>query len=209
MGSSKQASSGTTVINQTTTPKETPMERENNELDFANKQALNPFALELQKSGIQLGTNLLQGGSLPGYLNMLPGGIDDATTQSIVDQSLRDIQPMFQGAGILNSGAAASIAGRTAGDIRRNTAQYNQQNLQQLLNLAVGGQAIPLSSGLEQAGQLSQRLQGLRTTTTNGTSSYNSVTKSTPSFLQAASMFNPFMSAGFGMPTTFGFGGRG
>jgi len=111
---------------------------------------------------------------LPGYLNTLPGGISPEVTQSLVDQSLRDIKPSFQQGGILDSGVAASIGARTAADIRNQSAQFNLQNLQQLLNLALGGQAQVQQPVIGQASALGQRLAGLTSVSQTGNSSMQS-----------------------------------
>lgn len=166
MGSKKEVTTNNT--NQTTTPSATPEQTEMNKLQLQQFKDLQPQSTAMQQSGFTLGNNLLNGQPLPGYLNGLPGGIDKATQDSIVQESLRQITPQFQQGGILNSGAAASISARTAGDVYRNSAQFNVQNLQQLLNLAVGGQAIPQATNLANTQTLSGSLQGLRSFNTSG-----------------------------------------
>jgi len=131
--------------------------------------ASSAFAGATNANGGNLVNQLLLGQSLPGYLNTLPGGISPDVTQHIVDQSLKDLYPQFQSSGILDSGVAASIAGRTSGDIRASAEQFNIQNLQQLLNLAVGGQAQVQQPMLNTTGQLGQRLSGLRSSTSTVT----------------------------------------
>lgn len=166
MGSNKTTNQS--VTNSQTTPQATPEQTQMNQLQLQQYQSLLPSSTQMQQSGFNVGNALLNGQQLPGYLNSIPGGIDQATQDSIVQESLRQITPQFQQGGILNSGAAASIASRTAGDIYRNSAQFNVQNLQQLLNLAVGGQAIPQQTGLQNSQQLSSSLQGLRSFSTTG-----------------------------------------
>lgn len=142
----------------------TPEERQLNQLQLEQARAFDPIQRQLNANGGNLVNQLLTGQALPGYLNTLPGGISPDVTQHIVDQSLRDLYPQFQSSGILDSGVAASIAGRTAGDIRASAEQFNIQNLQQLLNLAVGGQAQVQQPMLNTTSQLGSRLAGLRTT---------------------------------------------
>jgi len=151
------------------TVEETPMEKKTNELQFNQMQEFDPIQRQLNANGGNLVNQLLLGQSLPGYLNTLPGGISPDVTQHIVDQSLKDLYPQFQSSGILDSGVAASIAGRTSGDIRASAEQFNIQNLQQLLNLAVGGQAQVQQPMLNTTGQLGQRLSGLRSSTSTVT----------------------------------------
>lgn len=160
----------TTVVNDTTqNVTERPMERATNELQFNQLKEFDPIQRQLNANGGNLVNMLLTGQALPGYLKGLPGGISPDVTQGIVDQSLRDIAPSFQSNGILDSGVAASIAGRTAGDIRMQSEQFNLQNLLQLLNLGVGGQAQVQQPILGVSGQLGGRLAGLRSINSTGT----------------------------------------
>lgn len=168
MGSERE--SGTTVVNQTTTPTPTAEEVEMNKLALERERANQQGMIDVQGSGLSLVNNLLQGNAnLPGFFNTLAGGINESQTQNISQQALRDLYPQFQGQGILDSGTAASVAGRTAGDIRTNVAEYNQQNLLNLLNLALSGQAQIQQPILNQSSILSSRLQGLRSVNTQGT----------------------------------------
>lgn len=109
--------------------------------------------------------------------------------------------PSFQAGGILNSGSAASISARTAGDIYRNSAQFNLQNLMQLLNLGVGGQALPLQLGIETGQQLGGRLAGLRTGTSSGNTTTLGMNPFMKSFQTSAGQAfgNPFQSYGQAM----------
>jgi hypothetical protein len=149
MGSTKETGSSTQVINQTTTPTPTAEETAMNKLMVEQQQAISGPQTESMLSGFNLINQLLTGGELPGNLQNIPQGIQNVGqlgqtpnvnwtnidpnmgvigedyTNQLVQQSLRDIMPQFQSGGILDSGVAASIAGRTAGDIRLNTAQSN------------------------------------------------------------------------------------
>jgi hypothetical protein len=167
----KEKATTTNVVNQTTTPTPSAEETRLNQLDLQSREANQQGITDMQKNSLNLGNLLLTGQNLPGYLQGLPGGISPEVTQSIVDQSLRDIRPGFQQGGILDSGVAASISARTAGDIRRGSAEFNLNNLQQLLNLAVGGQAQIQQPILAQSQALGGRLAGLRSTNTSGTGS--------------------------------------
>lgn len=200
--SSKEKSSGTTVVNQTSTPTPTAEETAYNQLKLEQQQAVNPYETQAIQSGLTLSNSLLTGQALPGYLNSLPGGISESDTQNMVNQSLHDITPGFQSSGLLDSGVRASISARTAGDIRNQNAAFNVQNLLQLLNIATGSQANPLQAPVSMGAQLGSSLAGLRSNTTSGTSSY-STQKQNP-FLQTISGFNPYAQFG----NNFGFGGR-
>lgn len=223
MGSTKIEGSGTT------TPTPTAEETELNKLQLEQQKAIQPYAIPLQQQAYSLGQLLLQGQELPGYLKGLPQGAtpqeiplsagvfgEDLTNQ-IVQQSLKDIFPQFQAMGLpVESGVAQSIAGRTAGDIRRQvgesnierqlgireanlntqmTTQYqNLNNLLNLLNLAVGGQAQIQQPVISTGQGLGQRLAGLRTTT--GNQSQNT---------QYSFFTNPFVtSLGQGVGKAFG-----
>lgn len=152
-----------------TSAEATPEERQLNQLQLEQAKSFDPQQRQMNQNAGNLVNQLLTGQSLPGYLNTLPGGISPDVTQHIVDQSLRDLYPQFQSSGILDSGVAASIAGRTAGDIRASAEQFNIQNLQQLLNLAVGGQAQVQQPMLHTTSQLGSRLTGLRSSTSTVT----------------------------------------
>lgn len=105
---------------------------------------------------------------MPGYLNTLPGGISEDVVGSITQQSLQDIMPQFQKSGILDSGTAAQISSRTAADIRNQAKQFNIQNLMQLLNVGVGGQAQVQQPALATSQMLNQSLAGLRSINQSG-----------------------------------------
>ena len=194
MGSDKQ--SGTTVVNQTTKATPTAEETALNKLDLERAQATQGAQIETQQSGLNLINQLLTGQSdLPGFFKQLSGGISEDMTSQMVQSSLRDLYPQFQSSGIMDSGTAAAVAGRTAGDIRMGTAEYNQQNLMQLLNLALSGSTSVQQPLLAQSASLGSRLAGLRSTNTSGTTTQ---TQTTP---------NPFLSSLFkGLGSSIGSG---
>ena len=150
-----------------------PEERERLNFQLGQEKAFAPYQQQLNINAANLVNSLLQGQNLPGYLNQLPGGISGDVTQSIVNQSLEDIAPRFQSSGILDSGVAAQISGRTAADIRNQSAQFNLQNLMQLLNLAVGGQAQVQQPALQTSAQIGNSLAGLRSINQSGSFSGN------------------------------------
>jgi len=159
---------GADKTTQKTSTEATPEERQLNQLQLEQAKAFDPIQRQLNTNGGNLINQLLTGQALPGYLQGALG-VSDAQTQSMVDASLRDLYPQFQSSGILDSGVAASIAGRTAGDIRNQNAQFNVQALQQILNQAVGGQASVQQSALNTTSQLGSRLAGLRSSTSTVT----------------------------------------
>lgn len=206
MGKEKTGSSTTTVNNTTSTPTPTPEETRLNQLDLQAREANQQGTIDMQGNALNLGNLLLKGMDLPGYLAGLPGGISEDVTSGLVQQSLRDIKPSFQQGGILDSGVAASASARTAGDIRLNSAQFNLQNLQQLLNLAVGGQAQIQQPIIGQSQILGSRLAGLRSINQTGSSTGNTTSTAMNPFLKSfqTSLGNSlgslsFRSGGFGI----------
>jgi len=142
MGKDKQ--SGTTVVNQTTTPTPTPEETELNKLLLQQQQAIQGPQTQLQQQAFGLGSQLLTGQALPGYLSGLPGGVapemlqaqsgiplsagtvSESAISDLSQKAIADLLPQFQAMGLpIESGVAASVAGRTAGDIRRSTYESN------------------------------------------------------------------------------------
>ena len=159
---------------QTMTPTPTAEETEYNKLMLDREKFLDPQIRQTQGQGLDLVSQLLAGKELPGYLKGLPGGISEEVTGSIVDQSLTDLNTQLakSGAGtFMESGASQAIGTRTAADVRNQAAQFNLGNLQQLLNIGVGGQAQVQAPIAAFSGQLSSRLAGLRTVQSTGTSS--------------------------------------
>lgn len=169
MGSEKTTQKQETNQSQTVTAD--PSLTEQNRLDLELRKGNQQGMADIQASGLNLGNLLLRGMNLPGYLNTLPGGISEDVTQSIVDKSLRDVKGFGNQGGLLDSGVLQSIAGRTAGDIRMGSAQFNLQNLSQLLNLALGGQAQVQQPIIGQGAALGQRLAGLSSVNTTGNAS--------------------------------------
>jgi hypothetical protein len=159
-------------------------------------EAFDPTQRALNEAGGQNVLSLLKGEPLPGYLSKLPGGIDEATTADIANRSVKDIQPFFQSSGLLDSGVNAMVSGRTAGDIRRQTAEFNINNLMQLLNIGVGGQAQVQQPMLQTQSTYSSALAGLRTASSTGSttnqSSYRYQQPFAQTFQQLGSGFNSF-----------------
>ena len=196
MGAEK--STQTTVQNTTSTPTPTAEETRLNQLDLQLRERNQGALGDVQGNSLNLANLLLKGQGLPGYLGGLPGGVDEGVTQSIVDKSLRDIKPSFQQGGILDSGVAASISARTAGDIRRNSAEFNLNNLLQLLNLATGNAAQVQQPVLAQSADLGGRLAGLRSVNQSGTSTTNMRSNQNPFLNSLASGVGTGLGGAFG-----------
>lgn len=179
----KDKATQTTVNNSTQTAAPSAEETRLNQLDLQLREQNQGALGDVQSNSLNLANLLLKGQNLPGYLNTLPGGISEDVTQNIVDKSLRDIKPSFQQGGILDSGVAASVSGRAAADIRRNSAEFNINNLLQLLNLATGNAAQVQMPVLAQAQDLGGRLAGLRSVNQYGNS--NTTTKQMNPFIKS------------------------
>jgi hypothetical protein len=177
---------------QTSTPQPTAEERELNRLQLEREKFLDPQIRATQSQGLSLAEALLRGETnLPGFLKTLPAGISPEITSDIVQESLRDITPSFQQSGLLDSGVRASVSARTAGDIRRAAEEFNLGARQNLLNLALSGQAQVQQPILGFSGQLGSRLAGLRSITQTGT--FSQSTTSRPDIL------GPLLQAGAGI----------
>lgn len=139
-----------------------PEERQLNALDLALREEVQPQLIDVNKAGLSLSEQLLSGGALPGFLSGLPQGISPEVTQDIVDRSLRDVASSAQLGGFLDSGVAQQLGARTAADVRTQSEQFNIQNLMQLLNVGVGGQAQAQAGASGFGSELGGRLSGLR-----------------------------------------------
>ena len=190
MGGDRDAQQSGTQT-QKTQPEPTPEQTEYNKLRLGQLKETEPFETKAIKSGVTLSDLLLTGQGLPGYLSKLPGGISPEVTQEIVDRSLGDVRAGLQGGGLLDSGVRSELEARTSSDIRTQSEQFNLGNLQQLINLAVGGQAFPLDASQGFGSQLSQSLTGLQGSTMTGSS---------------AGQSNPFRPS-FGSTFSQGFAG--
>lgn len=186
MGSSKE----TTTTNTTSQATATPEEQELNRLEIERIKATQPGLIASQQAGLDLINMLLTGqGPLPGFFGDLAQGISPDVTNSIVQRSLQDISPMFQSSGILDSGTAASLSSRLAGDIRQGAEEFNIGNKYNLLNLALTGQAQVQQPLLAQSANIGGRLAGLRPMTSMGTSVQRSPNPFLQSFQQSAGQF--------------------
>ena len=196
-GSSKES---TTVIQSgTQQATATPEERELMQMDIEQKKRQQPQQEAVQSAGMELVQRLLAGETdLPGFFGQIGRGISPEITGEISQKAIADIMPSFQSSGILDSGVAASIAGRTAGDIRRGSEEFNIGNKLNLLNLALSGQAQVQQPMLAQAGMLAGQLAGLRNISYSGQST-STVDKGNP--------FQNALWSGFGSSLGKTFGG--
>jgi hypothetical protein len=144
---------------------------------------LSSYNANANGAGMSLVNSILAGNTnQPGDWGNMLGGISESMITDMSQKAISDLLPSFQSSGILDSGVAASIAGRTAGDIRRASTEFNLTNKQNLLNLALSGQTSLQNANTNQYSVLANQLAGLRKTTTKGKSS----SSYTPSPLQTA-----------------------
>ena len=186
MGGERTVTEQAQTTQQQVTPQPTAEETELNKLLLERQRAAQPGTIEAQTQGLSLINQLLTGQQLPGFLESLPGGISpEAIGGQATRLSARNLAG-FQNLGIADSGVAFR---ETAKDIAENVLfpaeQFNIQNLSQLLNLAVGGQAQVQQPILGGAGILGQQLAGLRPVTQTGTATGTT----------AVTQMNPFLKS--------------
>jgi hypothetical protein len=199
MAPEKQQSSGTTVVNQTTTPTMTPMEQEllarNNRIDAASEAD----RIAMNKNAAANVNTLLTGGQLPGNLGQLSGGLSQAWQNNAANAAVNQTRAGLNSSGLLDSGAGAVAQARTAGDIYNQAGQFNIQTLQQLLNQALGGQASVTGTMQTTSGQLASSLAGLRTINSNSnTNSNQTITSMNPFLKSFQTSLGSSLGSGFG-----------
>lgn len=157
-----------TTNNTSQTASATPQEQqlENNELQVSNANLPNQLSVNNNSANL---INSILTGSYSGAAS----GINENQTQSMVNASLRDIAPQFQTSGILNSGEAVQVAGRTAMDTRNSNAQFNVQAQQNLLSAALDGGTSWSSVNNQNNATTGSQLAGLRTVNSNNVTSSN------------------------------------
>ncbi len=127
---------------QETTVQQTPEEKELNKLLLERQRAAQEGTITAQTGGLDLINQLLTGQDLPGFLQQLPGGISPEAIGTQATQLAGKNVAGFQSLGIADSGVAfRETAEDIASQILFPAEQFNLQNISQLLNLAVGGQA--------------------------------------------------------------------
>lgn len=128
--------------NTTTTTQTTPQPTATESNLMSNELALSNAALpgQIQNQGFaqNLQGLLMTGQALPGYLSTLPGGVSQNQSMNEAALGNQSIASQYQAMGGLDSGSAAqAMAGNTANTLNQN-AQFNVENLANLLNLASG-----------------------------------------------------------------------
>jgi hypothetical protein len=169
MGSEKTSTSGQTSQQTQYTP--TAAETGMQNLEYSNMQANNPMNQQNMAQMQSLVSSLLTGGSLPGYFNTLAKGIDSNAIAAQAGEMGRQAMPSYQSGGILDSGMAQrDISTRIANQLLYPTEQFNIGSLQNLMNMAMGGQAQVQSQQQAGIGTLGEQLAGLRSVSQTGSS---------------------------------------
>jgi len=201
MGETKEKSSNTTVVNQTTTPTPTAEETALNQRNLRMAQATEGPQTQAQLSGLNLVNQLLTGNVPQGMYQQLAGGIDANAVGTQATQMMRSGRAGFQGQGLADSGVAdRSIAMDIGQNLLYPTQQFNLGALQNLMNLALSGQAQVQQPVQANVNNLSNSLAGLRSMNTQGTTTQSGYTSSNPflnSFYKSAG--NTLGSAGSNM----------
>ena len=200
MGSTKISSETAS----TTTPTPTAEETELNKLLLERTKATQGGMIQAQQGGLNLINQLLAGQQPSGDLYQQISGISpEAISQQAYSLAQRSL-PQFQGAGILDSGIMGKQISRSiANELLYPAEQFNIGAKQNLLNLALSGQASVQAPIQNNVNNLSSALAGLRSVSTTGTQSQNT----------GYSFFtNPFVSSlgqglGYGAGTML-FGGK-
>lgn len=151
----------------------TPEETELNQRNLRIAKATEAGETQAQLSGLNLVNQLLMGQIPGGMYQQMAGGIDSQALAGQATQMMRSGRTGMQGQGLANSGEAdRAISKDIAGNLLFPAQQFNIGALQNLMNLALTGQAQVQQPIQSNVNNLSSSLAGLRTTT--GTQSQTS-----------------------------------
>lgn len=161
----------TTKTESSQTRERTPEQIELDRLALDRAKASQEGLMGTEAAGLNLAELLLKGQNLPGFLGTLPGGISEEAVAQQAANLAKQNMAGFQNLGIAESGVAFR---ETSKDIANNllfpTEQFNIGNLQNLLNLALSGQAQVQAPILGSQSDLGARLSQFGRTTGTGRS---------------------------------------
>ncbi len=162
-----------TTQQQSTQYQPTPTEQAlmSNELQLSNASLPGQLRNIGQAQGLQ--SNLMSGQALPGYLNTLPGGVSQGQSQNEAQLGLQALAPQFQSMGGLDSGSYAQAGANAFANTLNQNAQFNVQNLAQLLNLANGNAYQNVGQAGTNNQVLGQQSGALAGSTTRGVATQN------------------------------------
>lgn len=169
MGSTK------TTVQSNTTPKPTDAEKQMQQLQLQQYKQLVKPQTALQLQGLDLIRQMFSGSTkLPGFFGSMGTGITPETLGLQAALMTKQNMPGFQQLGLGDSGVAFR---ETSKDIANNllfpAEQFNIGAKQNLLNLALSGQAQVQQPITAQTGILSNQLQGLRSMNSTQTTKSN------------------------------------
>lgn len=188
MGSERAKSSTEEVNTQTTAPQMTEEEKQMQQLQLQQyKQTVGPQT-QAQLSGLNLVNQLLTGQIPGGFYQKLGQGISPEAIGNQATKYAFQNMPGFQSQGIYDSGIMAKQISRgIANEVLYPAEQFNIGSLQNLMNMALSGQAQVQQPIQQGNSMLYSQLAGLRPVTQQGTSTQ---TSSTPGGT------NPFLKVG-------------
>lgn len=160
---------GTTVQERQPTAEETRL----NQLDVELREKTQGGLIGMNTEALSLGTQLLKGGELPGWMSGITGGINDAVINSMIGQQGRDIQAGMASNNMLDSGTNAAVSARGGREVRTGVAQWNLQNQLNALSLALTGNVQLQEPIMQSSSGMGQRLTTLGQTTKNFNSTTN------------------------------------
>lgn len=173
----------TTVQNTTQQATPTAEETELNKLYLEQARQTMPQQTELMKQGMALSSSLLT----PDYANKLSSGISSEAIGQQASRLAKQYGAGFQSTGIADSGVAFRETARgIANELLYPTEQFNIGAMQNLLNLALSGQAQVQAPVSGSSSQLSSNLAGLRSVTSSGSQTTTSANPFLKSFQQSA-----------------------
>jgi len=193
MGSTKISTASNQQSTSTSTPTPTAEETALNQRNLRIAQATEGGETQAQVNSLNLINQLLMGNLPQGDLYKMIGGIDPQSIAAQATQMMRSGRTGFQSMGLQDSGIAdRAITKDVANNLLFPASQFNVGAGQNMLNLALSGQAQVQSPVQNNVNGLSQSLAGLRSTT--------STTKGTGSGAQ----YNPFNGLNLGVLGTWG-----
>lgn len=158
---------GSTKVSSSTNTQPSPTDEALSKQNLKMLQYMEPYQKEMY-SNLSSNINSILTGKTPMAQGI--GGISDAQSQRMATSSVNSLYPQFQKSGLMDSGIAMSLAGRTYADTLNSNAQFNVSAAQNLFNIATGGQSNLQGQGTQLSSVLGTQLAGMRGTT--GTTSY-------------------------------------
>ncbi len=165
-----------TQIKSESTSQATPTaeETELNKLLLERTKATQAGTIQAQQGGLSLINQLLAGQQPTGELYQQLGGISSEAIGTQATELTRQNLPQFQSLGLTDSGTMMKGISRSiANELLFPAEQFNIGAKQNLLNLALSGQAQVQQPIQNQTNTLATNLAGLRTTTGTSTQTSN------------------------------------